>query len=142
MGVIDELLAAGYTGDEDDGASVVIFSGALSFSYNGTDNIYIGGPVSDTSITDYSDLNGGITWWTAQPAPRYMFLDNWLTITGPGGTITVGNTLFVGWKSPVLISSILSVGANSLTITLHNNTNPGDFNPMGVTDLWIRSYYL
>jgi len=140
--VIDELLASGYTGDEDDGATIEIFSGNLPFSHTMGDNIYIGGPVSDTSIVTFSNENGGINWWTAQPTPRYMFIDNWLTITGPGGTITVGNYYSVGWFAPVNITDILVDGVNSVTITLHNNTNPGAFNPMGVTDLWIRSYYL
>jgi hypothetical protein len=143
IGVIDELLAVGYTADAADGSSIEIFNGALSFSYNGTDNIYIGGPVSDTSITDFSDANGGITYWIPQPSPRYMFLDNWLTITGSSGrSITVGDYLSVGWRAPVNIKSILDTGANSLVITLHNNTNPGLFNPLGITPLWIRTYYL
>jgi hypothetical protein len=143
--VIDELLASGYTGDEDDYASVEIFSGNLPFSNTQGDNIYIGGPISDTSIVAFSNANGGITWWTAQPSPRYMFIDNYLEIIGPGGTIKVGyNPPYhsVGWFAPVKITDILVDGVNSITINLHNNYNTGAFNPMGVTDLWIRSYYL
>ena len=138
IGVIDQSLASGFiSDDEPSGSSVEIFNGSLPFVYNGVDNIYIGGPVSDASIA-----TAGIRGWTAQPVPRYAFRDNYITITANGQTITVGSGATIGWFAPVLISGILNVGANTVVITLHNQTTYVEPNPMGITDLWVRSYYL
>jgi len=47
IGVIDMSLAGGFTGVSTAQIEYIVFDGNLPFSYNGTDNIYIGGPLAD-----------------------------------------------------------------------------------------------
>ena len=132
IGVIDELLCAGFV-SETPITGDIIFSGQLPFLYNGVDNIYIGGPVSDTTF-DFSPFP------YPQPVPRYMLIDNYIIITGPNGSIQIGSSGTAGWKAPVNIKNILNVGANTITITHYDKFINGEWD--GVSDLWVRTYYL
>ena len=131
IGVIDELLCAGKPADQST-YDYEVFSGNIT--YNGTDNLYIGGPVEDHTFDAYPG---------PQPTPRYFMVDETLIITGPGGTIRSSSPW--GWKAPILISGILSEGANAVTITVRDTHHKGispSYYELGCSDLWIRTYYL
>jgi hypothetical protein len=128
IGVIDELLCSGVALGPSDGPVpylIELYAGMLSFTWNGIDNIYIGGPAT---------LQSG--WPATGWVSRYMNIDDELVITGPGGTITVPRV--EGWRTPVLISGILVAGSNTLTVSLRDKY----YGTRGCTDLWIRTYYL
>jgi hypothetical protein len=113
----------------------VLFNGPLPFDYNGTDNIYIGGPHTQTidwdppGETDYPTCNG------------YLYITCMLTVTGPLGTIrfisSYGGTLGGGWFTPKRIDGILQEGSNTLTVTLGPDTGI-----YGIGDVRIRTYFL
>ncbi len=122
--VIDRFLCGGITigySEYPPPHTYELYDGTLV--YNGVDNIYIGGPAED----DGSQGPG----WTA----RYFHHDDRLVITGPKGSISVEGA---GWSPPVLISSLLNVGSNHLTIELMDTALPY----RSCSNLYIRSYYL
>jgi len=130
--VIDEFLAAGQVGYQC--GDLTIFDGNLSFNYNGTDNIYIGGPDvwSPTSVPangQYGNL------WGTQGGLRRMICDSKMEITGPGGMIPV-QISYPYWSPPINIKNILNVGTNHLTIVVKEIGVQGW---SGCTDLYIRN---
>jgi hypothetical protein len=117
-------------GTSDATVERTVFDGNLPISYNGTDNIYIGGPVED-------DTPSTPHWDYTYPGPRRFLVDNSLRIRGPKGDINCGFGSGWGWSAPVNIKNILNVGTNHVTITLF------DYGVIwGVSSLYIRTYYL
>jgi hypothetical protein len=130
IGVIDQFLCGGMWGTSDATVERTVFDGNLPISYNGTDNIYIGGPVED-------DTPSTPHWDYTYPGPRRFLVDNSLRIRGPKGDINCGFGSGWGWSAPVNIKNILNVGTNHVTITLF------DYGVIwGVSSLYIRTYYL
>jgi len=134
IGVIDYPISGFFTGFETLSDQVYPVATLSAFSYNGTDNIYIGGPPTYTPDY-YGDARDG---WGNQPTPRYMMVDQSLVIRTVHDTITVGGLGYFGWFAPVNIKSILATGLNTITIELHHGV-PGYY---GVSALWVRTYYL
>jgi hypothetical protein len=130
IGVIDQLLV-GQTISLSDGVGYhTVFDGTLPFQWDGVTNIYLGGPVTyDPS---------GNPEHGSQPAPRYLMVDDSLRITGPGGVGTYGTPGGYGWYVPVCINNLLVVGTNHLKIEVYD----GPQHWWGISELWIRTYYL
>jgi len=113
-----------------------IFDGVLSFAYNGIDNIYIGGPVTDTVIYDWGQYGAPAPQlWGQQPGPRYFFRDEILRITGPKGYIETNGLGTWGWQAPLNIKNLLNVGSNHLKIELLDTGWV-----YGCSDLYIRTF--
>lgn len=138
--VLDHLLANGFYGYPDTIHTYEVFNGSLPFSYDGISNIYVGGPVDDEHriydggqqiLLDYGDNLG----WLDQPVPRYIWANDYIIISGPKGSITYNPAQ---WGAPVNIKSLLNPGSNSIGIVLKNPDSSG----YGISDIWIRSYYL
>lgn len=148
LAVIDILLSGSVmasSGTPHTPATVyaTLYNGTLTFQYNGSDNIYISGPKEvDTAIETWQVVNAppgrprGITNY------RHMFIDNIIRITGPNGSIDSESSVddpadgLVGhWIPPILISSILLPGTNTLKIELFD---AGGL--VGCSALYIRSY--
>ena len=140
IGVIDQLLCAGTYGESVAGTTIYeIFNGPLPFMYNGTDNIYLGGPVLDTLIAAAVASGGKFAVsWVNQPTPRYIFSDDLLIVTGPKGVINITTLGAYGWKVPVNIKNLLNVGSNTIKIEI---SDVGQY-VYGSSDIWVRTYYL
>jgi hypothetical protein len=103
-----------------------IFNGPLPFNWDGRTNIYLSGP----------QAGGAFLSW-AQPAPRYIGIDDELTIYGPAGSIIVTPELGVTpWVPPFCINSILNPGPNTVQIFIKDII----LGWHGTTDLYVRSY--
>jgi hypothetical protein len=127
IGVIDIQLVAGYHVDDEEAPlpqTVEVYSG--EFTYNGTDNIYIGGPSTQESF----DILFNGTWGMGRLAA-----DDYLIVTANGGTLT---SMAGGrWQDPMLISSILVPGSNTITISIVNTQH----HYIGCSTLRLRTYY-
>ena len=125
--VIDIQLVAGYHVDDEEAPlpqTVEVYSG--EFTYNGTDNIYIGGPSTQESF----DILFNGTWGMGRLAA-----DDYLIVTANGGTLT---SMAGGrWQDPMLISSILVPGSNTITISIVNTQH----HYIGCSTLRLRTYY-
>lgn len=132
--VIDEFLASGTTIGVGH-AGMMMFDGNLPFMYNGTDNIYIGGPMTDDRTPEQvAGWAIGIpNTWT----PGLLAIDDHITITGPKGSLTVGNNQG-SYFPPVNIKNILEVGTNHITIFMWDANLPG----YGCLPYYVRSYFL
>jgi len=107
-----------------------VYNHVLPFPYNGSDNIYIGGPVDWNESDDSEDM-----WWPDQPTDRYFWCDDQMKITGPKGSTTIYGA---GWHAPVNISGLLNAGVNVIKI----ETTDTIFGATGNSALYVRSYYL
>ncbi len=124
--VIDEMLAAGiadHTPSDYVPHEHELFNAPLPFSYNGTDNIYIGGPKAQVGVY-------GGTWHAG-----YVGTDDDLKIYGPNGMlqITGGNQ----WHAPLNIKNLLNAGSNTVRIVLVDTI----FGYHGCSDLYIRTFF-
>jgi hypothetical protein len=134
IGVIDTLLVPGFIADSEAAGWYTLFDGALPFSYNGTDNIYIGGPFDWDA--------GAYPQYPDQPTPGYFLVDEYIkiTVTPSGLSTTAGALSYSSWQAPVNISSLLVVGANHIKIELYDASNYIYWR--GVSNLYVRTYYL
>jgi len=107
-----------------------VYNHVLPFPYNGSDNIYIGGPVDWNESDDSEDM-----WWPDQPTDRYFWYDDQMKITGPKGSTTIYGA---SWHAPVNISGLLNAGVNVIKI----ETTDTVFGATGNSALYVRSYYL
>jgi len=133
--VVDTLLAGGFTGLSDGTEWRTVFEGELPLFYNGTDNVYIGGPPDGFTAPYWHPR------WGTQPTPRYLFIDDYIRITVNGAKIDYGATSSPSppfWWAPVNIKSLLSPGRNVVKIELSDY----GFGAYGVSDIWVRTYYL
>jgi len=134
IGVINQFLCAGAGLEYAPPATQTLYDADLPFQYNGWDNIYLGGPVDDFRSDEEKTI-----WPVGDYLPRKLIIDDWWTITGPGGVIEHdGRNPTNVMHNPINIRSILVVGTNHLKIELKQKVPPWG----GCGPVWIRTYYL